>query len=163
MQTGKVYKIPCSGISGTFFCKTMPWKIDNFYYFPNDINFEEINFSDVDFFYSNWVNIRLYKFFQFIRKEDITEQERKTIPNFFRQDFFDLNYCHLVIPGQPDAIPCRPEDCIGLERAGVFDDLESLCEKLTSKIIGIPTSDHEILRLRIPGIDQPFDFKNDRI
>lgn len=158
MNTGKVYRIPCTGLHGTFFCKTMPWKIDNFYYFPSGYNLNEIIFGELDFFYANWVHIGVYKSFEFIRKEPISDKERNSIPTFFRQSFFNMNNCNLIIPGQPDPIPCRPEDCIGLERAGVFDDLESLCEKLTSKITGIPTRDHEIMRLRLPGIDNLIDF-----
>jgi len=158
MQAGKVYRIPCKEFSGTFYCKTMPWKIDNFYYFSADINIAEINFGEIDFFYANWVNIRLYKEFEFIRKESITEKEQNSIPRFFRQSFYNINDCKLVTPGQADAIPCSPEDCIGLERAGVYDSIDSICEKLISKINGKATWDHEIMRLRIPGKDKPFDF-----
>lgn len=156
MERGKIYKVPCSCIRGVIYCKTMPWSIDNFFYFPNDVNIDEIVFGSIAFFYSNWVNTRLYKSFQFIRKEDITDHERNTIPSFFRQDYVDLHYCHLIIPGQPDAIPCKPEDCIGLEREGVFDNLESLCDALISKITGKPTRDYEAMRLRLPGIDESF-------
>lgn len=163
MRAGKVYKIPCEDFPGTFYCKTMPWKIDNFYYFADDINVDEINFGDIDFFYANWVNIQLYKELKFIRKEAITEKEKKTIPTFFGQSLYDITRCNLVYPGKPDPVPCKPEDCIGLERAVVHDSLETLCEKLKSKISGIPISAHEIMRLRIPGIDKEFDFKNDRI
>ena len=158
MQTGKVYKIPCNSIPGTFFCKTMPWKIDNFFYFPLEINLDEIVFGELDFIYSSWVNNSVYKILEFVRKEPISDKERNSIPKFFRQNFYNINDCKLIVPGQPDAIPCKPEDCIGLEREVVHDSLDSLCEKLTSKINGIPTRDHEIMRLRIPGIDKPFDF-----
>jgi hypothetical protein len=163
MQKCKVYRIPCKEFSGTFYCKTMPWKIDNFFYFKDDININEINFGEIDFFYANWVNTRLYKEFEFIRKEAITEKEKNSIPTFFNQNLYDLSRCDLVYPGKPDPVPCRPEDCIGLERAVVHDSMETLCEKLKSKITGVPIGAHEIMRLRIPGTDKPFDFKNDRI
>lgn len=158
MQAGKIYRIPCNSFIGSFYCKSMPWKIDNFYYFGPNINVEQVDFGKLDFFYANWVNNRLYKEFEFMRKECITEKEQNSIPNFFRQDYFDLSYCQIVVLGELNSIPCKPEDCIGLEGAVIHDSLDSLCAKLISKITGVPTLDHEIMRLRIPGLDKPFDF-----
>jgi hypothetical protein len=158
MRPGKVYKVPCNQVPGEVYCKTMPWGIDNFYHFTKPFEIESIDFDNYDPIYAMYIHKSVYKELIPVRKEQITEKERNSIPRFFRQDFFDLNYCHLVIPGQPDAIPCKPEDCIGLERASVHDELCTLCEELNFKITGVRPRDYEQMRLRIPGIDEPFDF-----
>lgn len=160
MQTGKVYRVPCDNYPGIIYCKTMPWKIDNFYILPESSKVDYINFGDLDYFYANWVNNSVYKEMDFIRKETITDKERNSIPKFFRQDFSDMSYCHQVIPGQPEAVPCAPEDCIGLDRAVVHDSLWSLCERLVIKLTGKQGEDYNFIRLRIPGVDKPFDFNN---
>jgi len=160
MQTGKVYRIPCDNYPEIIYCKTMPWKIDNFYILPKGSIVQNINFGNLDFFYANYVNISVYKELDFIRKEPITDKERNSVPKFFRQDVSDISYCHLVTPGQPEAVPCAPEDCIGLDRAVVHDSLRSLCEQLTSKLTGKKRDNYEYMRLRIPGVDKPFDFNN---
>ena len=160
MQTGKVYRVTCDNYSGIIYCKTMPWKIDNFYILPESSKVDDINFGNLDYFYANWVNNSVYKEMDFIRKETITDKERNSIPKFFRQDFSDMSYCHQVIPGQPEAVPCAPEDCIGLDRAVVHDSLWSLCERLVIKLTGKQGEDYNFIRLRIPGVDKPFDFNN---
>ena len=160
MQTGKVYRVPCDNYPGIIYCKTMPWKIDNFYILPESSKVDDINFGDLDYFYANWVNNSVYKEMDFIRKETITDKERNSIPKFFRQDFSDMSYCHQVIPGQPEAVPCAPENCIGLDRAVVHDSLWSLCERLVIKLTGKQGEDYNYIRLRIPGVDKPFDFNN---
>ena len=160
MQTGKVYRIPCDNYPGIIYCKTMPWKIDNFYILPESSKVDDINFGNLDYFYANWVNISVYKELDFIRKEPITDKERNSIPKFFRQSHYDMYNCKIVIPGQIEAVLCAPEDCIGLDREVIHDSLLSLCERLVIKLTGKQGEDYNFIRLRIPGVDKPIDFNN---
>jgi hypothetical protein len=160
IKEGNCYKIYCSESDKIFFAREMKFGITSFYYFEDlkeNLNLDEL-IIDAKPIYSNYVQQGVFKELEFLKVIKLSPKEELFAPRFFRQDFTDIEKCSLVIAGQLEAIKCKPEDCIGLERATIHESTSSICEKLFSILTGVKPKLYELYRLRIPGIDKPFDF-----
>lgn len=157
---GSCFKFRCTKSQRIYFARVMKFGVTSFYYFPEppeEIEPDEF-IPDATPIYSNFVHNAVYKEMEFLKVIQLSKNEESFITKFFRQDFSKIESCYLIIAGQLEPIRCKPEDCIGLERSTIHESIDSICEKLESIITGIKPKLYELYRLRIPGIDEPFDF-----
>jgi hypothetical protein len=155
---GSCYSLNCAKCNKVFFAKQMKHGITSFYYLPDLEITSTPNLGSESPIYTNYVHVDVFREWNFIGIQELTIAESERVVVLFRQDFTNLNDCALIIPGTLEEKPCAPEDCIGLERSVSYDSTESVCEKLVSIVTGVKQRAYELLRLRIPGIDKPFDF-----
>ncbi len=157
---GSCFKLRCTTSQRIYVAREMKFGVTSFYYFPQVQEDTELDalIPDATPIYSNFVHKDVYKEMEFLKVIQLSKDEESFTPKFFRQDFTNIEKSYLIIAGQLEPIPCKPEDCIGLERATIHESIDSICEKLEFFVTGKKQKLHELYRLRIPGIDEPFDF-----